>query len=175
MQVSQLRRSEARMRSDLTFAQDRTEALTSDLQAANNALSEYRSDANADAAYRVRSSAAEHGGGTATALAIVSSENAGEHERRRQQDAMARLVERAEKAEVELGSAQSDIAALRDKLRTSHGAQARGAGAVVSASKARYPRRCLCMMRDDKWNKQAHLTAKPVFNIHTLALRGSQE
>jgi chromosome segregation ATPase len=136
-EVSQLRLSEARLRSDTIFAQERADALTRELQSATTALSQYEAGASADAAYRVRGEAAHVGGSVESAAAVLGDADAREAERRSHQDVMEKLVERAEKAEVQLGQAKGEVAALQQQLRTSQGAQARGSSAVVSASKVR--------------------------------------
>ena len=136
-EVSKLQRSEARMRSDLIFAQDRAEALARELETASEAVSQLEAGANADGAYRVRSEVARDSGSAEGAIAILGEADAREHDRRGQQDMLAKLVERAEKAEVELGKAQGQVGTLQQQLRSSHGAQARGTGAIATASKVR--------------------------------------
>ena len=125
------------MRSDLIFAQDRAEALARELETATGAVSQLEAGANADGAYRVRSEVARGSGSAERAIALLGEADAREHERRGQQDMLAKLVERAEKAEVELGKAQGQVGTLQQQLRSSHGAQARGTGAIATASKVR--------------------------------------
>ena len=69
-------------------------------------------------------------------------EQAGAFEREKQlhHSLVARLVERAEKAEVQLGQATSDLAALKQTRYHSHNSDAAGTGAIVNASMVHSPR-----------------------------------
>jgi chromosome segregation ATPase len=136
-EASQLRRSEAHMRSDLTFAQSRSEALAREVEALSIAASAQEACASKTEADRVRGVIAQTGADSATALAMLSDLDAHRHEQASQQELLAKLVERAEKAEVELGRAHAEVASLKDKLRTSTGVQSRGITAVTSASQVR--------------------------------------
>lgn len=60
-----------------------------------------------------------------------------ERERQQHQALLARLVQRAEKAEVEAGQARSEATALKQSERSKGSAAATGADALVNASKVR--------------------------------------
>lgn len=60
-----------------------------------------------------------------------------EREKQQHQALLARLVQRAEKAEVEAGEAKGEVAALKQRNYAKGSAIASGAGALVNASKVR--------------------------------------
>ena len=132
--VSRLQRSEARLRSNVAFAESRADELSREAQAAGDAVAAQDGRAARAAAERIRGEMRQSGGDEAAAAAVLGEADALEHERRGQRELVAKLAERAERAEVELGRAQSEVAALSGKLRGVQGAPAQGA--IISATKA---------------------------------------
>lgn len=134
--VSRLQRSEARLRSDLAFAESRAEALMREVAAAGDATAARDGRAMRADAERVRAEMHRSGCDAAGAVAVLGEADALEHERRGHRELVAKLAERAERAEVELGRAEGQVAALREQVHGATGAQARGTGAIITASKA---------------------------------------
>jgi chromosome segregation ATPase len=138
-EVSTLQRSKARMQSDLIFAEDRVESLTRELQETTSVLIKHEANQREADVYRIHGAITEAGNNKQSAMALLSESDVRDRERKSHQDMLAKLVERAEKAEVELGSAQSQLGQLQQQLRASRGAQACGTGAILSASKVFWP------------------------------------
>jgi chromosome segregation ATPase len=125
------------MRSDLTFAQSRSEGLARNVEALSKAASAQEVSVCKAEADRIRGVVAQTGGDTAAAIAVLSDADARRHEQASHRELLAKLAERAEKAEVELGQAKAEIASIKDKLRASQGAQSRGVTPIASASHVR--------------------------------------
>lgn len=134
-EVSKLQRSEARLRSDLIFAEDRVTALSKELQASEQALSSSDQRRRDDDIRRIHGAVSSMGGDQDAAVALLSETDTRERIRQQQHDVVAKLVERAETAEVELGREQSKVGQLQQQLRELRGTKRKGDCAAASASK----------------------------------------
>lgn len=126
-QLSSSQRAESRMRTDLLFAERRSDALATELDSVLAAQAVARaSDLGTDeATHRVRTETGPDGGAP------------DEQQGQRHDELVAALAERAEKAEVQLGQREADLRKLRAQLTRSQGAQASDASVIASASKVR--------------------------------------
>jgi chromosome segregation ATPase len=127
-QLSSVQRSEARMRTDLVFAEQRVLALSSELDDAR---------AKQLASPPVAEDSSEVQDLLPGVYALQDAAVRAEEQRKQHDQLVSSLAERAEKAEVELGQAQAELTKLQVQLKRSRGAQAQGSNAIVSASKVR--------------------------------------
>lgn len=134
MEVSRLSRSEAKLRSDIMFAEDRITCLRSDLERMED-------PGGHQAGYDVRSG---HAG--------LPSEEQGQDNA-----LLAAMIDRAEKAEIELSKAKQNVESLKEKISFSASAQERGAGALVAASRVR------------SWNPQLAIASFRCIALKTAA------
>jgi hypothetical protein len=111
MEVSRLCQSEAKLRSDLMFAEDRYKRLRRELEQVEGFAS--------------GSSLCAPGPDSG----VAGGEQIQDHE------LLAAMIGRAEKAEIELAGVKQSLDALKETMSFSAGAQERGAGALMAASK----------------------------------------
>lgn len=114
MDVSRLTRSESKLRSDLMFAEDRITRLRSEVE-------RLQDPDGHPAGYDSR-----------TGQPCPPPE-----EQRQDHALLASMIDRAEKAEIELSQAKQNIESLKEKISFSANAQERGAGALMAASQVR--------------------------------------
>lgn len=113
MEVSRLSQSEAKLRSDLMFAEDRAQRLRREVE---NAKGFSTSQGCSGVAPTRIAFAAEPGTGS-------------DHE------LLAAMIDRAEKAEIELSKTTQSLNSLKEEMSFSASAQERGAGALMAASR----------------------------------------
>jgi chromosome segregation ATPase len=112
MEISRLSQSEAKLRSDLMFAEDRVQRLRKELEHAEG----------------LRNSR-ECSGVTTGAPLFAGEDSARDHA------LLAAMIDRAEKAEIELSKTKQSMDALKEKMGFSAIAQDRGATALMAASR----------------------------------------
>jgi hypothetical protein len=119
--VSRLLQSEASLKSDLIFAQDRIRKLRMELE-----------QFQCDHAQNSHST----GSHSPRACSGIVQERSGGDDHSDQQ-LIAEFAERAEKAEIELGKTKQEVEAMKERLSLSASAHAKGAGAIAVASRVR--------------------------------------
>lgn len=115
MEISRLTQSEAKLRSDLMFAQDRAQRLRREVE------------------HVWGCDRGEGCSGVPSGLSTIVGEGDQDHA------LLATMIDRAEKAEIELSRTKQSLDSLKEKMDFSASAQERGAGALMAASRVRTP------------------------------------
>lgn len=115
MEISRLTQSEAKLRSDLMFAEDRTQRLRREVEHVDGFSSGNVCPFDP------------------SGLPALAGEGDQDHA------LLATMIDRAEKAEIELSRTKQSLDSLKEKMDFSASAQERGAGALMAASRVRNP------------------------------------